>query len=62
MDLRQPLARLVPLLLEPASTDSLAAWGFFRRVLVRQWSLKPWVYPVVRVAQRPAVPLLVVNE
>ena len=62
VDLRQPLARLVPLLLEPASTDSLATWGFFSRALVRQWSLEPGVYPVVRVAQRPAVPLLVLTE
>ncbi len=62
VDMRQPLARLVPVLLEPASTDSLAAWGFFSRAIVRQWSLEPGVYPVLRVAQRPPAPLLVVSD
>ena len=58
VDMRQPLARLVPVLLEPASGDSLAAWGFFNRALVRQWSTEPGVYPVLRVAARPPAPLL----
>jgi len=62
VDMQQPLARLVPVLLEPASADSLAAWGFFSRALVRQWSLEPGVYPVLRVPQRPPAPLLVVND
>lgn len=61
IDLRQPLARLVPVLLEPASSDSLGAWGFFSRALVRQWSLEPGVYPVLRVDGRPPVPLAVVG-
>ena len=54
--LDQPLARLVPVLLEPESTDSLAAWGGFNRVIVQQWSNQPGPYPVLRLAQRPAVP------
>jgi hypothetical protein len=58
IDMRQPLARLVPVLLEPQSTDSLAAWGFFNRAIVRQWSSQPAPYPVLRVAGRPPVPLL----
>jgi hypothetical protein len=58
VDLRQPLARLIPVLLEPTSGDSLAAWGFFHRVLVRQWSAEPGTYPVLRVAARPTAPLL----
>lgn len=62
VDMRQPLARLVPVLLEPTSTDSLAAWGFFSRALVRQWSTEPGVYPVLRLGARPPVPLLVVRE
>ncbi len=62
VDMRQPLARLVPVLLEPSSTDSLAAWGFFNRALVRQWSTEPGIYPVLRVSARPAVPLLVLRE
>lgn len=53
VDLRQPLARLIPVLLEPSSSDSLAAWGFFSRALARQWSPQPGVYPVLRLAQRP---------
>ena len=56
--LDQPLARLVPVLLEPESSDSLAAWGFFNRVIVQQWSNQPGPYPVMRLAQRPAVPAI----
>ncbi|MCU0235772.1 MAG: M14 family metallopeptidase [Acidobacteria bacterium] len=56
--LDQPLARLVPVLLEPESVDSLAAWGFFNRVIVQQWSNRPGPYPVRRLAQRPLVPML----
>jgi hypothetical protein len=58
VDMRQPLARLIPVLLEPNSVDSLAAWGFFNRVLARQWSSEPGTYPVLRAASRPGVPLL----
>jgi len=58
VDMRQPLARLIPVLLEPTSTDSLASWGFFDRVIVRQWSNEPAPYPVLRVASRPPVPVL----
>jgi hypothetical protein len=61
VDLRQPLARLVPVLLEPTSGDSLAAWGFFNRALVRQWSTEPGVYPVLRLDTRPPVPLVVMS-
>lgn len=61
VDMRQPLARLIPVLLEPSSADSLAAWGLFSRALVRQWSLEPGVYPVFRVSQRPPTPLVVVR-
>jgi len=56
--LDQPLARLVPVLLEPESPDSLAAWGYFNRLIVQQWSNRPGPYPVWRLGQRPAVPLL----
>jgi len=58
VDMRQPLARLIPVLLEPTSVDSLAAWGGFNRVLARQWSAEPGTYPVVRVNARPPAPLL----
>ena len=53
--MRQPLARLIPVLLEPESEDSLAAWGFFNRVLVSQWTDKPLLYPVYR-WQKPEYP------
>jgi hypothetical protein len=61
VDMRQPLARLIPVLLEPSSTDSLAAWGFFNRAIVRQWSNEPAPYPVLRVDARPPVPLLLAS-
>jgi Zinc carboxypeptidase len=59
VDMRQPLARLIPVLLEPTSTDSLASWGFFNRVIVRQWSNEPAPYPVLRVAAPPPAAMLV---
>lgn len=58
VSLSQPLARLVPVLLEPESADSLAAWGFFNRVIVQQWSNRPGPYPVYRLAMKPPVALL----
>lgn len=48
----QPLARLIPVLLEPESQDSLAAWGFFNRQLVSQWTDKPMLYPVYRLHKK----------
>lgn len=48
ISMKQPLARLLPVLLEPESEDSLAAWGFFNRQLVSQWTDKPMLYPVYR--------------
>ncbi len=59
VDMRQPLARLIPVLLEPESVDSLGAWGFFSRTVVHQWSNATAPYPVLRVAARPPVPMLV---
>lgn len=49
ISMKQPLARIIPVLLEPESTDSLAAWGFFNRELVSQWSRRPQSYPVLRI-------------
>jgi hypothetical protein len=48
ISMRQPLARLIPVLLEPESEDSLLRWGFFNREIVRQWSGRPASYPVYR--------------
>jgi hypothetical protein len=62
VDMEQPLARLIGVLMEPESSDSLAAWGFFNRSLVRQWSAAPGVYPVLRLPRRPAVPLVVLTN
>jgi len=62
VDMHQPLARLIPVLLEPESSDSLAAWGFFNRSLVRQWSAEPGVYPVFRLHARPTVPMEVLQS
>jgi len=59
--MHQPLARLVPVLLEPQSGDSLAVWGFFNRVIVRQWSNEPQPYPVWRVQRRPSSSLLLLE-
>lgn len=56
--LTQPLARLAPVMLEPESIDSLAAWGLFNRVLVQQWTNRPGVHPVWRLAAPPPVPTL----
>jgi hypothetical protein len=58
ISMEQPLARLIPVLLEPESSDSLAAWGFFNRIIVQQWSNQPGPYPVWRLAQKPPVALL----
>jgi len=48
ISMRQPLARLIPVLLEPESEDSLIRWGFFNREIVHQWSGRPASYPVYR--------------
>jgi hypothetical protein len=58
VSMEQPLARLVPELLEPESADSLAAWGFFNRIIIKQWTNQPGPYPVWRLALKPAVPML----
>jgi len=51
--LDQPLARLIPVLLEPASPDSLLRWGFFTSWVVPQWSRGFNPYPVLRLPARP---------
>ena len=58
VSLEQPLARLIPVLLEPESVDSLAAWGFFNRIIVQQWSNQLGPYPVWRLSRKPQVALL----
>jgi len=52
--MHQPLARLVPELLEPDSTHGLLQWGHFKRLIQRQWSRRPGRYPVMRVSEVPA--------
>lgn len=56
ISMRQPLARLLPVMLEPGSEDSLLTWGFFNRVLVSQWGNQPQLYPVYRL-RKPGIPI-----
>lgn len=51
--LRQPLARLVPVLLEPSSDDSLIRWGFLTSWIVPQWRRTFNPYPVLRLPELP---------
>jgi len=53
VSMKQPLARLIPILLEPESEDSLAAWGFMNRSLMQQWRRKPNPYPILRIPHLP---------
>lgn len=46
--LDQPLSRLIPVLLEPESGDSLFSWGFFNREIISQWTNRPQRYPIYR--------------
>jgi len=58
ISMKQPLARLIPVLLEPESKDSLASWGFFNRELVTQWTGRPGDYPVFRLQNTSKIPAL----
>jgi hypothetical protein len=51
--LHQPLARLIPALLEPEAADSLVRWGFFTSWIVPQWSRDLNPYPVIRLPEIP---------
>ena len=51
--LRQPLARLIPVLLEPDGADSLVRWGFFTSWIVPQWRRGFHPYPVLRLDEIP---------
>jgi len=55
VSLSQPLSRLVAYMLEPLSSDGLAAWNFFDRVIVREWSNKYRIYPVYKILSEPKV-------
>ncbi len=49
ISMKQPLARVAAFLLEPESDDSLLRWGFFNKILVKQWGRnRPNLYPVYR--------------
>ncbi len=56
ISMKQPLARLIPVLLEPQSPDGFFTWGFFNREIVSQWTGRPLLYPVYRVP-KPAPPV-----
>lgn len=49
VSLKQPLARLAALLLDPESEDSFISWGFLNRRIVRQWGRnRPGTCPILR--------------
>ena len=48
VSMKQPLARLIPVMLEPESEDSLINWGFFNREIVAQWTGRINLYPIYR--------------
>ncbi|MBU8921544.1 MAG: hypothetical protein KOO63_06970, partial [Bacteroidales bacterium] len=49
VSLKQPLARIAAILLEPESEDGFLRWGMLNRTIVRQWgSNRPNIYPVFR--------------
>lgn len=56
VSMQQPLARLIPVLLEPQSEDGLLSWGFFNREIISQWTGKPASYPVYRLNE-PTIPV-----
>lgn len=59
ISMKQPLARLVAILMEPNHIDSLLSWGFFNRVLLQQWTNQILPYPVYRLKERPAVATII---
>ena len=59
VSMKQPLARLIAVLLEPNHIDSLLSWGFFNRVLVQQWTNLILPYPVYRLNGRLGVPTVI---
>lgn len=48
VSMKQSLARVIPVLLEPECDDSLLRWGFLNREIVQQWTGRPRSYPVYR--------------
>jgi hypothetical protein len=48
VSLKQPLARLIPVLLEPESSFSLPQWGLLNRVIMQQWTNIPNEFPIQR--------------
>jgi hypothetical protein len=61
ISMKQPLARLVAELLEPEGSSALIKWGFFNRLIVRQWSRNPGTYPVYRLPKINA-PLPIIQK
>ncbi len=55
VSLSQPLSRLAAYMLEPLSLDGLAAWNFFDRIIVREWSNKYRDYPIYKALSVPKV-------
>lgn len=59
--MKQPLARLIPELLEPSASVGLLKWGFFNHILVKQWMNTPNQYPVFRIKNLPST-LITIGE
>jgi hypothetical protein len=59
VSLSQPLSRLIAYMLEPESKDGFAAWNFFDKILIREWSGKFWKYPVYKTVKTPNVYMIV---
>jgi hypothetical protein len=53
VSMAQPFARLVAVLLEPDSSDSLLSWNFFDSWLTTQWGNELLPYPVLRLDELP---------
>lgn len=50
VSLRQPLARIAAVLLEPESDDSMLMYGYFNKIITKQWGKnRVNIYPVYRV-------------
>ncbi len=59
--LNQPLSRLAAVMLEPQSPDGFLTWGLLDATLVHEWSGKPWMVPIYRVATVPRVVAVVLK-
>ncbi len=62
VSLNQPLSRLVAVMLEPLSPDGFLTWGLLDATLVHEWSNRPWMVPIYRLPEIPAVKTIILKE